>query len=184
MGLDYKTIAEGARSFYDIGCSYIERPNRSLGVEGIPFYVNTALACELFMKAIIVYKDPNTTKHFFKKLQHRLDLLFFELPPAVQNIVRAAIPDEKVLSEEGKVCRRYSELLNSSAPEAAKVIAKHQINNSSSSFEEMLIRHANIFLEWRYYYEAESTPIGVSEWFLYQFCNELHNVMVEIMNSK
>ena len=43
MELNYKNIAEGARSFYNVGRSYIECPNRSLGVEGVPFYVNTVV---------------------------------------------------------------------------------------------------------------------------------------------
>ena len=136
------------------------------------------------MKAIIVYTSPNITKDLLRDIGHRLDCLFFKLPMDVQNTIRAAIPDEKVLAEEEKARRGYSQLLNSLVPETVKAIAKHQINNSSSSFEEILRKHANMFIEWRYYYEAESTSIGVSEWFLYQFCNELHNVMVEIMNSK
>ena len=75
------------------------------------------------------------------------------------------------------------EILSTDAPDIVKNIAKKKIENPALSFGEMLKQQATLFEDWRYYYEAtDSDPVSCDEWFLYQFCSELHNNVAEIMN--
>ena len=79
---------------------------------------------------------------------------------------------------------QFKELLKSDAPIEVKDIVKYSMKNSPSSFEEILKKNANLFENWRYYYEAnDGVPISCDEWFLYEFCTGLHNIMGKIMES-
>ena len=97
MNYDFKQIAEGARSFYNVGLLHLTEPKKwPVGPPAIPFYVDIAFACELFMKAIITYHTPDISKSDYKKLGHRLDKLFVALPLETQKEIKDNIPDCKV----------------------------------------------------------------------------------------
>lgn len=183
MRLDFKQIAEGACAFYNVGQIYISPPKKDLGVAAIPYYVNTAFACELFMKVIIAYQNSNITKRELQHIGHRLDKLFQSLSTETQKKIKDKIPDCQIQKVQTEYVLQAQKLLSSDAPVAVKRLAKYQIENSVSSFEEALSEQAMLFEDWRYYYEAnERTPISCDEWFLYQFCAQLHSIIVEIMN--
>lgn len=85
MNCDFKQIAKGAYSFYNVGILHCKEPKKwPVGLPAIPFYVSTAFACELFMKAIMTYYTPDISKSDYKKLGHRLDELFAALPLETQ----------------------------------------------------------------------------------------------------
>lgn len=183
MGYDFKQIAEGARAFHHVGRIYLEPEKKAPGVAAIPYYVDTAFACELYMKAIIAFQNPNITIQEFRQVGHRLNKLFEALPTNTQKKIRDKIPDDEIKKMEASHISQYEKLLSTDAPTTVKNIAKIQIENSVSSFKEMLEQQASLFEDWRYYYEAnDDAPISCKEWFLYKFCTELHNCVVEIMN--
>lgn len=183
MGFDFKQIAEGAHAFFNVGRKYLEPEKHIPGVASIPYYVDTAFACELYMKAIIVFHNPNVTKKEFQKIKHRLDKLFELLPMEMQEKIRDKLPDQKIREMQEYYIFQYKKLLSTDAPNIVKNIAKKKIENSALSFGEMLKQQATLFEDWRYYYEAtDANPISCDEWFLYQFCSELHNNVAEIMN--
>lgn len=183
MGFDYKQIAEGARAFFNVGMEYRGNENRIFGVASIPYYVDTAFACELYMKAIIVFYDPNVTRQDFQKIKHRLDKIFELLPMETQGKIKDKLPDQKIREMQESYIFQYKEILSTDAPDIVKNIAKKKIENPALSFGEMLKQQATLFEEWRYYYEAtDADPISCDEWFLFHFCTELHNNVAEIMN--
>ena len=183
MGFDYKQIAEGARAFFNVGMKYLESEKHIPGVASIPYYVDTAFACELYMKAIIVFDNPNVTKQDFKNIRHRLDKLFGLLPTETQKGIRDKLPDQKIREMQENYISQYKKLLSADASDIVKSIVKKKIENPALSFGEMLKQQATLFEDWRYYYEAtDADPISCDEWFLYQFCSELHNNVAEIMN--
>lgn len=185
MGFDFRQIAEGARAFFDVGKIYIDSPKKNSGVAAIPYYVDTAFACELFMKAIIVFQNPNITKKEFQQIKHRLDKLFYRLSPETQEKIKVKIPDCQIQKVQAEYVIQAQKILSSGAPDDVKRLVKYKIENPVSSFEEMLKQQANLFEDWRYYYEvSDGAPIFCDEWFLYQFCTELHNIMVKIMNME
>lgn len=183
MEFDYKQIAEGARAFFNVGMKYWEPETHTPGVASIPYYVDTAFACELYMKAIIVLHNPDVTKKDFQKIKHRLDKLFELLPLETREKIRDKLPDEKIREMQNRYIFQYKKLLITEAPDIVKNIARKKIENPALSFGEMLKQQATLFEDWRYYYEAtDSDPVSCDEWFLYQFCSELHNNVAEIMN--
>lgn len=185
MGLDFKEIAEGACAFFYVGRSYLEPEKHIPGVAAIPYYVDTAFACELYMKAIIVFHNPNVTKQEFKKIRHRLDTLFELLPVETQEEIKDKLSDQKIQEMQKHYISQYKKLLSTDAPDIVKNIAKKKIENPALSFGEMLKQQATLFEDWRYFYEAtDADPISCDEWFLYHFCSELHNNVAKIMNLR
>lgn len=179
MEFDFKQIAEGAYAFFNVGMEYWDPEKHILGVASIPYYVDTAFACELYMKAIIVFHNPDITKKEFQKIKHRLDKLFELLPMETQEKIRDKLPDQKIREMQEYYISQYKKLLSTDVSN----IAKKKIENSALSFGEMLKQQATLFEDWRYYYEAtDADPISCDEWFLYHFCSELHNNVAEIMN--
>ena len=185
MGYDFKQIAKGARAFLDAGNTLKSNLNNGYpGTELIPAYVNTAIACELYMKAMLVYKEPNTTEQKLKSLSHNLSRLFKEIPSEIHDRIKTKIPDNEVINREESAYNSLNELLKSSnISTEVRNIANNQISNKATSFDQILENHSRIFVDWRYHFVAtDLKPIYCNEWFLYTFCIELHNEMVAIMN--
>lgn len=184
--LDFKQMAEGARAFSNAGDILKSKfKNECPETEIIPAYVNTAIACELYMKAMIVHKNPNTTEKELKNLSHDLYNIFNKTPLEIQDRVKSKFPDNVVTDNEKSVCDSFNKLLQSSdTPAEVKNIASQRIKNMATSFDKILKKHADIFIDWRYHFVAtDSKPIYCDEWFLYTFCIELHNEMTVIMNK-
>ena len=186
MVLNYKQIAEDARAFYNVGRLRVDEPSKwSIGYSSVPFWVNTAFACELYMKSIICYYNPGTTVEDLRKISHYLDRLFEKLPEGVKREIREQIPDLEIQNREQRKNIGYRELLSSDAPDDIKSIVKYELENAVSTFDEALKKQANLFKDWRYLYEASAEkPASCDEWFLYTFCNSLHNILVKIMTKE
>lgn len=182
--LDYKSIAEGARSFYSLGMLRVQEPEQyPIGHLVVPLYVNTAFACELYMKALILFETPTMTIAELKKLSHRLDNLFDALSPPIKDEVKKQFTDQTIQEHQKELVLSYRNFLSSDAPEATKNIVKQGLQQNVSSFDGMLKNHASLFEDWRYFYEAvDGCYISCDEWFIYKFATVLHNIMVRIMN--
>lgn len=186
MDLDFKQIAVAARAFYDVGLIRLDEPWKDrAGVQIIPFNVNTALACELFMKAIIIYENPQMRSEQSKKLGHCLDNLFKTMSLEAQNKIRDQIPEAKIQEMQKQTIAAYQDFLRQNLSDNERKVGEHAANSISLTFDEMLKDHSKVFQEWRYYFEAtDSAPIMCDEWFLYEFCMVLYNHVAEIMNQK
>jgi hypothetical protein len=186
MSYNYKEIASSARAFYEVGLLLITETDRwPIAPYSGPFLVNTAFSCELYMKAIITHSNPSITQSEFKALGHRLDKLFQALPLQFQTEIKGLIPDSRVKCQQIKEKEVYlGSLQKKSAFEEREMVNSH-IKNLVSTFDEMLAKNSNTFESWRYLFEANNgTPISCDVWFLYAFCEALHNVMVKIMNAQ
>lgn len=182
--LDYKSIAEGARSFYNLGMLRVHEPEQyPMGHSVVPLYVNMAFACELYMKALILFGKPEMTKEELKKLRHRLDDLFEALPPLIKDEIKKQFNDQSIQERQKEKTSLYQSFLLSDAPDDEKDMIRQCIQQNAASFDEMLRNHASTFEDWRYYYEAvDGRYVSCDEWFLYSFATALHNAMVKIMN--
>jgi len=186
MALDYKQIAENACAFYNVERIHLDEADKwGVGYPTVPFYVNTAFACELYMKAIICYENPGITKEELKKIGHTLDGLFDRLSENIQKEIKQQLPDKEVQKLSQAKTEGLKLLINNDVPDDVKRIAKYELEHSVVTFNEALRKHARLFEDWRYLYEAPAEkPIFCDEWFLYTFCNTLHNIVVKIMTEK
>lgn len=184
--LTYDSIAEGARSFYNLGMLRIREPEQyPIGHSVVPFYVNMAFACELYMKALILFEKPEMTIVELKKLRHRLDDLFEALSSPIKDEIKNQFTNQSIQEHQKEKVLSYQAFLSSDAPDDEKDIVRQCIQQNVTSFDEMLKNHASTFEDWRYYYEAvDGRYISCDEWFLYNFATVLHNIMVRIMNQK
>lgn len=180
---DYRQIAENARAFYTVGRLSVDEPDKwRVGYPTVPFYVNTAFACELYMKAIICYESPEITIEDLKKIGHFLDRLFGRLSEKIQKEIKQQLPDKEIQKLSQKKHEKLKLLIDSDVPNDVKRIAKYELEHSVGTFNETLRKHSRLFEDWRYLYEASvEKPAPCDEWFLYAFCNSLHNVVVNIM---
>lgn len=186
-GPTYKQIANGARSFFTICRAFIDQrsgvsSSTIVGIDAIPYYVNAAFACELYMKAIIKYHNSDMTNAEFKKLGHNLADLFKNLPMDAQRSIKSNIPDREVTKNQKILVKKWATLLESDVDEEVKTVARHTIDNTPTSFDDILEKHSKAFNDWRYFYEG-GRIISLDEWFLFTFCNALHNLTALIMNK-
>lgn len=183
--LNYKSIAEGARAFYNLGMLRIYKPEQyPVGHSVVPLYVNTAFACELYMKALILFEKPEMTKKEFKKLGHRLDNLFEALSPPIKAEIEKSFTDQSIQKHHKEAISSYQTFLSSDASDDEKDMAKQCVQQNAISFDEILKNHALAFEHWRYFYEAvDGCYIFCDEWFIYNFVTVLHNTVVRIMNQ-
>ena len=184
MALDYRQIANGGKAFFTIGFSFINTKGHPIGPILIPYYVNLSFACELFMKAIIVYYRDDITIGQLRGLGHDLFRLYISLPKVIQQEIEERIPDSEVKKRTEELLREYKIRLAGDPPVDEKLILERKISNPPTTFIEMLKTHSDIFEKWRYYYEAvANSPIFCDEWFLSYFSSSLHNILGRIMSK-
>lgn len=180
--LNYKTMAEGARSFYNFGMQ--RREQLPIGFSIVPHFVNMAFACELYMKALLLFEKPNMTVQELKKLGHRLDNLFEALSSSIKDEVKKQFTDQTIQEYQKRKVSSCQDILSSNAPDDVKDVASHYLQQNVSSFDDILKNNASIFEDWRYFYEAvDGCYISCDEGFISSFATVLHNIMVGIMNQ-
>ncbi|HWQ96921.1 MAG TPA: hypothetical protein VN538_02330 [Clostridia bacterium] len=186
MPYDYKEIASNARAFHDVGMLLFSEPEKwPIAPYSSPFLVNIAFSCELYMKAIITYYNRNISKSELKDLGHRLDKLFNALPLQIQSEIITKIPDSMVKKQQIEQKKRYIAFLERNHNPQERKMLEHRISITVSTFREMLANNANIFDNWRYLFDENNGSIKSCDiWFLEKLSNELHNIMVGIMNLK
>lgn len=77
---DYNICKEEANAFWDTAKMCSEKWDGFPGGILYPLVVNCAFACELYMKAIIIYNSENNATRSY----HNLNQLFNDLPSSVQ----------------------------------------------------------------------------------------------------
>ncbi|MEN6418331.1 MAG: hypothetical protein ABFC73_05360 [Clostridiaceae bacterium] len=182
MALDYRQIANGGKAFFEIGYKFINTEGHPIGPVLIPYYVNIAFACELFMKAIIVYHRKDISVGQLRGLGHNLEKLYSSLPESIRQEIEYNIPDAEVKKRTDGLLKVYKHELSNNPPDDERLILESRIRNSPATFIEMLVIHSSTFENWRYYYEAgANTPIFCDEWFLSVFSSSLHSILAAIM---
>ena len=187
MPLNYRQIANIAITYKTLFWEFLERddgPNPSMN--SIPYIVNASLACEMYMKALIVYFDPTCTERQLKKWRHDLYVLFNQLPNNIKNRIKINIPDSEIKSRYDKLISDYNKAIQDSrtTSEHKKDIKKIISNpNPPVTFDAILSQHKDTYVEWRYLYGNDGSKIkSCDEWFLASFIMELHNTMVGILS--
>ncbi|MCL2388521.1 MAG: hypothetical protein FWC89_13380, partial [Defluviitaleaceae bacterium] len=176
MELNYRQIANIAQTYKTLFWEYLERDDGSNpNINIIPYIVNASLACEMYMKALIVHFDPSCTEAQLKKWGHKLDVLFNELPCDVKIRIKTKIPDSEIKKRCDQQSSDFAKIIqNPETTNEHREIIKKIIKNSPSTFDEMLSAHKNTFVEWRYYFGNDGTEKKYcSEWFLASFIMEL-----------
>ncbi|MCL2579388.1 MAG: hypothetical protein FWE32_05090 [Oscillospiraceae bacterium] len=150
MPLDYKHIAKGADAFCNAWKNYYENKdnNAEPDISVLPYVVNVAFACELYMKAIIIHEaDISKREEVIKKIKskkvgHNLQILFKMLSVGIQQRIKSKIPDSLIKQAQDEEVRGCEVMLKApNISEEAKTYYQGMIDDAVSTFDEMLQRH-------------------------------------------
>ena len=186
MTLDYRQIANIAQTYKTLFWEYMERDDGSNpSINTIPYIVNASLACEMYMKALIVHFDPSCTEKQLKKWGHNLNALFNKLPCDMKIRIKTKIPDSEIKNRRDQSISNYTKIMkNPTTTNEHKENIKKIISNLPLTFDAILFAHKNTFVEWRYYFGNDGTKIiQCDEWFIASFIKELHNELHTILSS-